>query len=74
MPDHFDRLLAKSDPDRAGVRVRPRLPGPFERIEPLGPTPPPVDKEPGAPERRPAPAPLPRPSAEPRPPAPPGEP
>ncbi len=42
MPDFFDRLLARSvpaaqtggaSPDAGTVRLRPRLPGPFERIE-----------------------------------------
>ncbi|MFF7454612.1 hypothetical protein [Kitasatospora sp. NPDC008115] len=68
MPDHFDRLLNKGDPvrDRAGtgVRVRPRLPGPFERIETLGParTPMTVGEEPVVPGRPPVPGPLPRPA------------
>ncbi|MEU8353428.1 hypothetical protein [Streptomyces sp. NPDC048845] len=45
MPDHFDRLLARHAPavraalapadGAAPARVRPRLPGPFERIESL---------------------------------------
>ncbi|GHF67017.1 hypothetical protein GCM10018790_51200 [Kitasatospora xanthocidica] len=70
MPDHFDRLVAKGGPggDRAGVRVRPRLPGPFERPDALAPAPPVVDEEsfgPGRSGGRPAPAPLPRPSAAP---------
>ncbi|MFD8781046.1 hypothetical protein [Kitasatospora sp. NPDC059599] len=70
MPDHFDRLVAKGDPggDRAGVRVRPRLPGPFERPEALAPALPVVDEEsfgPGRSGRRPAPVPLPRPPAAP---------
>ncbi|MBQ0986084.1 hypothetical protein KBZ10_16500 [Streptomyces sp. F63] len=40
-PDHFDRLLARHTPVRAvagaaaPARVRPRLPGPFERVESL---------------------------------------
>ncbi|MFE7559788.1 hypothetical protein [Kitasatospora sp. NPDC057500] len=69
MPDHFDRLLNKGDPvpDRAGtgVRVRPRLPGPFERIETPGParTPVAVGDEPVVPGRPPAPGVLPRPAA-----------
>ncbi|MFJ7905610.1 hypothetical protein [Kitasatospora sp. NPDC096204] len=84
MPDHFDRLVAKGARDRAGsgsesgseagsegvVRVRPRLPGPFERIDGLGPDRPDVDGEsaaPGRPELRPLAAPLPRPTAAPRP-------
>ncbi|MFD4655983.1 hypothetical protein ACFWP2_10170 [Kitasatospora sp. NPDC058444] len=65
MPDHFDRLVAKGGPggDRAGVRVRPRLPGPFERLDALAPAPPVVDEEsfgPGRPGGRPVPVPLPR--------------
>ncbi|MGW1748638.1 hypothetical protein ACWCRD_24120 [Streptomyces sp. NPDC002092] len=33
-PDFFDRLLARhASPRPAAVRVRPRLPGPFERVE-----------------------------------------
>ncbi|GGO94905.1 hypothetical protein [Wenjunlia tyrosinilytica] len=41
MPDFFDRLLARHAPDRRGApggaaRVRPRLPGPFERVETTG--------------------------------------
>ncbi|MFF4253261.1 hypothetical protein ACFY1L_18840 [Streptomyces sp. NPDC001663] len=33
-PDFFDRLIARhAAPRPAGVRVRPRLPGPFERVE-----------------------------------------
>ena len=33
-PDFFDRLLARhTAPRPAAVRVRPRLPGPFERVE-----------------------------------------
>ncbi len=39
MSDHFDRLLARYAPAGAAgdgpARVRPRLPGPFERIEAL---------------------------------------
>ncbi|MFI1393597.1 hypothetical protein [Streptomyces sp. NPDC020681] len=39
MPDYFDRLLARYTPVPAagggGARVRPRMPGPFERIEAL---------------------------------------
>ncbi|WP_329206310.1 hypothetical protein OG257_08890 [Streptomyces sp. NBC_00683] len=40
MPDYFDRLLARYTPvaaatDDTGVRVRPRLSGPFERAEAL---------------------------------------
>ncbi|MFG2911489.1 hypothetical protein ACGF0D_01165 [Kitasatospora sp. NPDC048298] len=84
MPDHFDRLVAKGargrGRDRAGsgsdagseavVRVRPRLPGPFERIDGLGPVRPDVDGEsaaPGRPDVRPAAAPLPWPTAASRP-------
>lgn len=39
MPDFFDRLVGRSKPDATGrgVRVRPRLPGPFERIDAFGP-------------------------------------
>ncbi|MBD0672453.1 hypothetical protein BU198_17505, partial [Streptomyces sp. CBMA156] len=55
MPDHFDRLVAKGDPGRAPagaeVRVRPRLPGPFERIDTLGPELPAVHEEPAVPGR-----------------------
>ncbi|MFI1255241.1 hypothetical protein ACH4U6_15810 [Streptomyces netropsis] len=41
MPDFFDRLLARHVPGRQGTptavaRLRPRLPGPFERIETAG--------------------------------------
>ncbi|MFF2658442.1 hypothetical protein ACFVUH_13860 [Kitasatospora sp. NPDC058032] len=69
MPDHFDRLVAKGAPGRdpagagAGVRVRPRLPGPFERIDALGPTLPAGGGEPvapGLPDGRPVLALLPR--------------
>ncbi|MEU0372737.1 hypothetical protein ABZ070_21205 [Streptomyces sp. NPDC006283] len=39
MPDYFDRLLARYTPvgarDGVSTRVRPRLPGPFERVEAL---------------------------------------
>ena len=49
MPDYFDRLLARYTPVPAtgggAVRVRPRLPGPFERVEALRSGPP----EPGEP-------------------------
>ncbi|MEU3561268.1 hypothetical protein [Kitasatospora sp. NPDC006786] len=70
MPDHFDRLVAKGGPggDRTGVRVRPRLPGPFERLDALAPAPPVVDEEsfgPGRSDGRPVPVPLPRPPAAP---------
>ncbi|MEU1288952.1 hypothetical protein [Kitasatospora sp. NPDC005856] len=70
MPDHFDRLVAKGDPggDRAGVRVRPRLPGPFERLDALAPAPPVADEEsfgPGRSGGSPVPVPLPRPPAAP---------
>ncbi|MER7112812.1 hypothetical protein ABT360_35115, partial [Streptomyces sp. NPDC000229] len=51
MPDYFDRLLARHTPtdaaaDRAGdmARVRPRLPGPFERVEALRTAPPEPDE------------------------------
>ncbi|TQK42930.1 hypothetical protein FBY35_4375 [Streptomyces sp. SLBN-118] len=43
MPDYFDRLLARYTPVPAGggaPRVRPRLPGPFERVEALRSGPP----------------------------------
>ncbi|WP_405891100.1 hypothetical protein OG427_35020 [Streptomyces sp. NBC_00133] len=44
MPDYFDRLLARYTPVPAtgggAVRVRPRLPGPFERVEALRSGPP----------------------------------
>ena len=45
VPDYFDRLLARhiTSADRPVTRVRPRLPGPFERIESL-------HREPDAPE------------------------
>ncbi|MBT2677254.1 hypothetical protein J7E95_42025, partial [Streptomyces sp. ISL-14] len=38
VPDFLDRLIARHAPAAAGartdvVRVRPRLPGPFERVE-----------------------------------------
>ncbi len=40
MPDFFDRLLARHAPGRRGApplaRLRPRLPGPFERVETTG--------------------------------------
>ncbi|MFF7994345.1 hypothetical protein ACFZDG_31765 [Kitasatospora xanthocidica] len=70
MPDHFDRLVTRAGPDgfRAGVRVRPRLPGPFERLDALAPALPVVDGEsfgPGRSVGRPAPVPLPRPPAAP---------
>lgn len=46
MPDHFDRLARRSTPDAAGVpRVRPRLPGPFERIDAPGTEPQPFHSE-----------------------------
>ncbi|MGW0692182.1 hypothetical protein [Streptomyces sp. NBC_01578] len=49
MPDYFDRLLARYTPVPAAgggaARVRPRLPGPFERAEALRSGPP----EPGEP-------------------------
>ncbi|MEU2433198.1 hypothetical protein ABZ611_27535 [Streptomyces sp. NPDC007861] len=49
MPDHFDRLLARhtgpAAAARGATRVRPRLPGPFERVEALRTAPP----EPGEP-------------------------
>ncbi|MEU6082236.1 hypothetical protein [Streptomyces sp. NPDC047108] len=40
VPDHFDRLLARHAPPpgaepRTAAQVRPRLPGPFERVEAL---------------------------------------
>lgn len=47
MPDYFDRLLARYTPvPAAGVaaRVRPRLPGPFERVEALRSAPPEPDE------------------------------
>ncbi|RGD58066.1 hypothetical protein DR950_09925 [Kitasatospora xanthocidica] len=69
MPDYFDRLVAKGGPGGDTVRVRPRLPGPFERIETLGAAPPPVGEAAasGREAGQPGPAPLPRPSAAPRP-------
>ncbi|MFC5804435.1 hypothetical protein ACFPWT_28385, partial [Streptomyces formicae] len=50
MPDYFDRLLARHTVSaaaavRGATRVRPRLPGPFERVEALRTAPP----EPGEP-------------------------
>ncbi|MFD8192607.1 hypothetical protein [Streptomyces wuyuanensis] len=39
MPDYFDRLLARHTAP-AAPRVRPRLPGPFERVEALRTAPP----------------------------------
>lgn len=53
MPDYFDRLLARYTPVPAvggaggAARVRPRLPGPFERVEALR-TGPPEPDEPAA--------------------------
>ncbi|WP_328681011.1 hypothetical protein OG905_35975 [Streptomyces sp. NBC_00322] len=48
MPDYFDRLLARYTPvpaDGGGAaRVRPRLPGPFERVEALRSGPPEPDE------------------------------
>lgn len=48
MPDYFDRLLARYTPvPTAGggaARVRPRLPGPFERVEALRSGPPEPDE------------------------------
>ncbi|MFI8435692.1 hypothetical protein ACIGJO_18450 [Streptomyces sp. NPDC079020] len=54
MPDYFDRLLARYAPvadssdgpggSGARVRVRPRLPGPFERAEALRQEPPEADE------------------------------
>ncbi|WP_405734191.1 hypothetical protein OG607_39310 [Streptomyces sp. NBC_01537] len=51
MPDFFDRLVGRSTPDAAGrgVRVRPRLPGPFERIDAFGPGAGPPEPETGHP-------------------------
>ncbi|MFF4231942.1 hypothetical protein [Streptomyces sp. NPDC001820] len=47
MPDYFDRLLARYTPvpaaGGAAARVRPRLPGPFERVEALRSEPPEPD-------------------------------
>nr|WTB34343.1 hypothetical protein OG781_36910 [Streptomyces sp. NBC_00830] len=47
MPDYFDRLLARYTPVPAAgggaARVRPRLPGPFERVEALRSGPPEPD-------------------------------
>ncbi|MFE7590927.1 hypothetical protein ACFU6K_16140, partial [Kitasatospora sp. NPDC057512] len=69
MPDYFDRLVAKGGPGGDAVRVRPRLPGPFERIETLGAAPPAVEEAAasGREAGQPVPAPLPRPSVAPRP-------
>ncbi|MFF0287933.1 hypothetical protein [Streptomyces sp. NPDC005262] len=48
MPDYFDRLLARYAPVHAvgggAARVRPRLPGPFERAEALRSGPPEPDE------------------------------
>jgi hypothetical protein len=50
MPDYFDRLLARYTPVPAAgsaggvARVRPRLPGPFERVEALRSGPPEPDQ------------------------------
>ncbi|MFF8846595.1 hypothetical protein ACF08N_28420 [Streptomyces sp. NPDC015127] len=48
MPDYFDRLLARYTPVGAAAgaptRVRPRLPGPFERVEALRYGPPEPDE------------------------------
>ncbi|MFJ8074344.1 hypothetical protein ACIQ7Q_10495 [Streptomyces sp. NPDC096176] len=48
MPDYFDRLLARYTPvgarDGVTTRVRPRLPGPFERVEALRHGPPEPDE------------------------------
>lgn len=48
MPDYFDRLLARYTPVPAAgsgpARVRPRLPGPFERVEALRSRPPEPDQ------------------------------
>jgi hypothetical protein len=48
MSDHFDRLLARYTPlgaaEPAPARVRPRLPGPFERVEALRYGPPDPDE------------------------------
>ncbi|MFB7469395.1 hypothetical protein [Kitasatospora sp. NPDC056184] len=63
MPDHFDRLVAKGGPGAdpaAGVRARPRLPEPFERITALGPALPAAEEAPVAADGRPLAAPLPR--------------
>ncbi|MGW3622046.1 hypothetical protein [Streptomyces sp. NPDC000880] len=47
MPDYFDRLLARYTPvpavGGAAAQVRPRLPGPFERVEALRSGPPEPD-------------------------------
>ncbi|WP_243788597.1 hypothetical protein [Saccharopolyspora gloriosae] len=43
MADFFDRLLDRHAPDREAVLLRPRLPGPFERIESLRTEPPEAD-------------------------------
>ncbi|MBB5122010.1 hypothetical protein GO002_26240 [Streptomyces eurocidicus] len=58
MPDFFDRLLARHAPTRAGTpadvpRLRPRLPGPFERA---GTTEPGTPGPPGEPAPAPPPA------------------
>ena len=53
--DYFDRLLARhmTSADQAVTRVRPRLPGPFERIESLRPEPD-APESPDAPDSPPA--------------------
>jgi len=52
MPDFFDRLVARHTPDAGGaLRARPRLPGPFERVDTAEPPvqPPLLDVERSAP-------------------------
>ncbi|WP_225847548.1 hypothetical protein [Streptomyces sp. HPF1205] len=52
MPDFFDRLVARHAPDAGGApRARPRLPGPFERLDTRDPQadPPLLDTERPAP-------------------------
>lgn len=58
MADFFDRLLDRHAPEREAVLLRPRLPGPFERIESLRTAAPEADE----PAALVAPAPLPEPS------------
>ena len=53
VPDYFDRLLARHMTSGVVTRVRPRLPGPFERIESLRPVPD-APEAPDAPESPPA--------------------
>ncbi|MEU1306867.1 hypothetical protein ABZ443_45255, partial [Streptomyces shenzhenensis] len=63
-PDFLDRLIARhTAPRPAAVRVRPRLPGPFERVEAVRARTP--DPDAADPVARPAAAPAPAAEAEP---------